>query len=374
MPDKKKIILIGPAHPLRGGLAAFNERLAKELLADGFEVIIYTFSLQYPSFLFPGKSQTTTDLPPTDLKIKVKINSINPFNWISVGHEIKNENADFVIIRYWIPFMGPCLGTIARIVKKNKKTKLIGLLDNVIPHEKRPGDTAFTKYFVKPFDKFLAMSQQVYNDLRLFSNKPCTISPHPIYDQYGDIVDKIEACNFLNIDSSFNYILFFGFIRNYKGLDLLLEAFSNCEAATRNTKLIIAGEYYGEEEYYTKLIGKFNLRDKIILATNYISDAEVKYYFSASDVVVQPYKTATQSGISQIAYHFEKPMIVTNVGGLPEIVPDGISGLIAEVNIKSIQEKIDLFYNQNLADQLIKGVRLEKKKYSWQHFCKQLLS
>ena len=178
----------------------------------------------------------------------------------------------------------------------------------------------------------------------------------------------------MNIDSSLNYILFFGFIRNYKGLDLLLEAFSNSEAATKNIRLIIAGEYYGEEEYYTQLIEQFNLRDKIILATNYISDAEVKYYFSAADVVVQPYKTATQSGISQIAYHFEKPMIVTNVGGLPEIVPDGISGLIAEVNSKSIQEKIDLFYNQNLANQLIKGVRLEKKKYSWQHFCKQLLS
>jgi len=374
MPDKKKIILVGPAHPLRGGLAAFNERLANELLAEGFDVIIYTFSLQYPSFLFPGKSQITTDSPPTHLKIKVNINSVNPFNWIKIGNEIKNENADFVIIRYWIPFMGPCLGTIARIVKKNKKTKLVGLLDNVIPHEKRPGDAAFTKYFVKPFNKFLAMSQQVFNDLRLFSNKPCTISPHPIYDQYGDIVDKVEACKFLNIDSSLNYILFFGFIRNYKGLDLLLEAFSNSEAATKNIRLIIAGEYYGEEEYYTQLIEQFNLRDKIILATNYISDAEVKYYFSAADVVVQPYKTATQSGISQIAYHFEKPMIVTNVGGLPEIVPDGISGLIAEVNSKSIQEKIDLFYNQNLANQLTKGVRLEKKKYSWQHFCKQLLS
>ena len=366
--DKKTIIILGPAHPLRGGLAAFNERLARELIKQGHQVTLYTFSLQYPSFLFPGKTQYADSSGPNDLYIKVVVNSINPFNWIKIGREIRNNQPDVLMIRFWLPFMGPCLGTIARIVKRNKKTKIIGVLDNVIPHEHRIGDKWFTNYFIKPIDRFIAMSQQVINDLRTFTDKPCEFILHPIYDHYGDLLKKEDACNYLKLDNSFHYLLFFGFIRKYKGLDILLTAIADERIKARNIKLIIAGEFYEDASSYHQLIKENHLEDKIILATDYIADEDVKYYFSAADLIVQPYRSATQSGISQIAYHFEIPMIVTNVGGLPEMVPNGKVGYVVDVNSNSIADAVLAFYDENNSMQFIAGIKEEKKKYSWATF------
>ena len=369
----KKIIIVGPAHPLRGGLSAFDERLAEELMKKGHEVVIYTFSLQYPNFLFPGKTQLSTEPSPTNLNIKVCINSINPFNWFSVGKRIRKESADLVVIRYWIPFMAPCLGTIARLVRRDKKSRLIALLDNIIPHEKFIGSDILTNYFVKPFQGFLAMSIEVKKDLNKFTQTKCIVSPHPVYDQYGEIISKDEACKKLSLDSGINYLLFFGFIRKYKGLDILLNSFSKTNAVKANTKLIIAGEFYEDEKYYLKLIEDLNLQNHVILKNDYIKDDMVRYYFCAADLIVQPYRTATQSGISQIAYHFEKPMLVTNVGGLPEIVEDNISGLVAEVVENSIAEKIDLFFKNNMSDSLAAGIKKGKEKFSWNYFAENLL-
>lgn len=370
--DKKNIVILGPAHPLRGGLAAFNERLARELIKQGHQVTIYTFSLQYPSFLFPGKTQYADSSSPSDLNIKVVVNSINPFNWIKIGRALKNIQPDILMIRFWIPFMGPCLGTIARIVKRNKHTKIIGVLDNVIPHEHRIGDKGFTKYFIKPVDRFIAMSQQVINDLRTFTDKPCEFILHPIYDHYGDLLKKEDACSYLKLDNSFHYLLFFGFIRKYKGLDLLLMAMADERIKARNIKLIIAGEFYEDASMYHQQIKENNLEDKIILATDYIADEEVKYYFSAADLIVQPYRSATQSGISQIAYHFEIPMIVTNVGGLPEMVPNEKVGYVVDVNSTAIVNAILSFYDENKSMQFIAGIKDEKKKYSWNTFANAL--
>ena len=366
---KKNIVIIGPAHPLRGGLASYNERLAREFIKQGFDVTLYTFSMQYPDFLFPGTTQFSSEPPPSDLRIKKVINSINPLNWIKVGNQIKKSKPDLVIVRYWLPFMGPCLGTIHRIIKRNQHSKVVCIADNIIPHEKRFGDKAFTKYFVKPIDGFITMSQKVLTDLSFFSkHTPAKYVPHPLYDNFGDKINQTQARQKINIDSDQPIVLFFGFIRQYKGLDLLFEAISILKKSNtfnQEIKFLIAGEFYEDRKAYDKMITDLGIQDKLILRTDFIADSEVKYYMCASDLVVQPYKNATQSGVTPLAYHFEIPMVVTNVGGLPDLVPNNKVGLIAEPNPTSIAEKIEAYFKIG-KDHFIPGLIEEKKKYSWQ--------
>lgn len=370
-----KIIILGSAHPLRGGgIATFNERMAAVLQEQGHEVIIYSFSLQYPSFLFPGKSQFTDEPAPVGLTIKSVINSINPLNWYVQGNKIKNEKAELIIVRFWLPFMGPCLGTILRIVRGNHHTQIISITDNVIPHEKRFGDEVFTKYFLKPVDAFVAMSREVLNDLKGFSSKPSVYTPHPLYDNYGATISREEALKNIGLNPDEKYLLFFGFIRKYKGLDWLLEAMNDERIKSKNLKLIIAGEFYGDEESYTQLMEQYQLQDSVKLFTSFIPNDEVRNYFCAADLIVQPYKTATQSGITQIAYHFEKPMVVTNVGGLAENVPDGKVGFVAEPNPTSIADAILRFFEHDSIPELEQNIKSEKEQYSWENFTKKLLS
>lgn len=369
-----KIAYIGSAHPLRGGLATFNERLATLLQEQGHDVTLYSFSLQYPSFLFPGKTQYTDEPAPAQLKIRSIINSVNPLNWYQVGKTIRRERPDLIIIKFWLPFMGPCFGTILRVAKGNKHSRVVSILDNVLPHEKRPGDKPFTRYFLSQADSFVAMSKEVLGDLKLFSQKPAVYTPHPLYDNYGQGMQKADACAQLGIPDSDNYLLFFGFIRKYKGLDLLLEAMSDPRIRAKNLKLIVAGEYYGDEQYYTDLIATYKLGDSIKLFTDFIPNDEVRLYFSAADLVVQPYRSATQSGITQIAYHFEKPMVVTNVGGLAENVPDGKVGFVAAPDATSIADAILKFYQPEALPDLHANIIKEKSKYSWGTFIEKLLT
>lgn len=357
---------MGTAHPFRGGIAAFNERLAKEFIKEGNQVIIYTFKLQYPGILFPGKTQFANWEAPVDLDIRIKLNSINPFNWIKVGRMIKKENADHVIIPYWLPFMAPCLGTIARIIKQNKHSRIFSLIHNIIPHEKRIGDRLLSRYFVKPIEGFVAMSHAVLQDLNTFdSDKPKAFSPHPIYDNYGEIKSKAAARADLLLDSEFNYLLFFGFIRAYKGLDLVIEAMADKRIRNMPLKLIVAGEFYENSEKYLELIAGLKLADKVILKTDFIPDAEVSNFFCAADLIVQPYKSATQSGVTQIGFHFEKPMLVTDVGGLKEIIPHKKAGYVTQPEKKEIADAIVDFYANNREQAFLEAVRNEKKKYLW---------
>lgn len=361
-----KILIVGPAWPYRGGIADFDERIAKEYIKKGDKVEIFTFTLQYPSFLFPGKTQYSPDPRPEDLDIKRKVNSINPFNWIKVGRELKKKNADLLIIKFWLPLMAPCFGTIARIVKGNGKTKVVSILDNIIPHEHRPGDKILSKYFVSSIDAFIAMSKSVYDDLKsLNDKKPCLLSPHPIYDNFGTAVSREEAIGSLGLDPSAKYMLFFGFIRDYKGLDILLKAVADERIKNNDIKLIVAGEFYNNSEKYFEMEKQLGLEGKIIWRTDFIADEQVKNYFCASDIIVQPYKTATQSGVTQIAYHFEKPMLVTNVGGLPEIVPNGKVGYSVEPEAKVIADAISDFYCNGRYAEFVENIKEEKKKYSW---------
>ncbi|MEO5889073.1 MAG: glycosyltransferase [Ferruginibacter sp.] len=376
MPEN--IIIIGSAHPLRGGLASYNERLAREFIKQGHKVIIYTFSLQYPGFLFPGTTQFSKEPAPPDLDIRVKINSVNPLNWIKVGREIKKARPDLIVVKFWMPFMGACLGSILRIVKKNRYTKIICIADNIVPHEKRPGDTVLTKYFIQPIDAFITMSEKVMGDLQLFApNKPAKFIPHPLFDNFGEKVSKAAARTHLDIKKDEPVILFFGFIRKYKGLDILLEAMQLLQEETAQTtfsmpKLLIAGEFYEDKKTYDEQMARPGIRENLIIRTDFIPDSEVKYYLCAADVVIQPYRSATQSGVTPLAYHFEIPMIVTNVGGLPALVPDGKVGLVAEPTPASIAKKIKDFYEKGEAH-FIPHLVEEKKKYGWDKMVKAIL-
>jgi glycosyltransferase involved in cell wall biosynthesis len=366
------IIILGPAHPFRGGgITTFNERLATEFQHQGYEVTIYNFSLQYPAFFFPGKSQYSTEPAPTHLKILQKVNSINPLNWIKVGNELKRLKPDLIVVRYWLPLMGPALGTILRKVKKNHHTKVIAITDNVIPHEKRPGDKPFTHYFLQPCDAFITMSDKVMKDLKSIEpGKPALQVAHPLYDNFGAPVSKEAARAGLKINKGELIILFFGFIRKYKGLDILLEAMSLLkhpvpDSRSQIPKLLVAGEFYEDEKIYQQHIDALGIRDMLIMKTGFIPDSEVKNYFCAADVVIQPYRNATQSGVTPLAYHFEKPMIVTNVGALPDYVPHEKAGLVAEPTAASLAAAIQTYFTLG-EEYFLPQLREEKKKYSWE--------
>ena len=361
-----KVIIVGTAYPYRGGLSAFNERLAYEYLQRGDEVEIYTFTLQYPSFLFPGKTQYSDEPAPKGLTIHRRINSINPFNWLKTGREIARKRPDLLITKFWLPFMAPCLGTIERRVRRNGHTRIVSILDNIIPHEHRPGDRIFARYFVRSTDAFVAMSRSVLDDLNLFdTKKPRRFCPHPLYDHYGDILPKEEARRMIGIDTDGHYVLFFGFIRSYKGLDLLLDAMADPRIAQRDIRLIVAGEFYGDPKPYMEQIERLGIADRIKLCTDFIPDSQVNRYFCAADLVAQPYKSATQSGVTQIAFHFEKPMLVTDVGGLAEIVPDGKIGYVVQPDAHQIADAIVRYYDQQREAPFTEAVRHEKQKYTW---------
>lgn len=369
-----RIVICGPAHPYRGGIAAYNERLAQQMLQEGDAAAIYTFKLQYPSFLFPGKTQYDHGYAPEGVPITRAINSVNPFNWFTIGLRLRRTRPDLVIMRYWLPFLAPALGFIARLVRSNSHTRVITIFNNVIPHEKRFGDRLLTRFFVKSIDGALVMTKAVEDDLRQFSAEmPCVISPHPLFDNYNVPVSRAEAVVRLKLCPADRFILFFGFIREYKGLDLLLKAMAEQCVRDQGVKLIVAGEFYENEKPYFDLIHEYDLADRIIIHSHFISDEEVKYYFSAASLVVQPYRSATQSGVTQVAYYFNKPMVVTNVGGLAEIVPDGRCGYVVEPDPVAIAYAICDFFSGN-EDRFTVGIEQQKKLYSWDRLTEAIRS
>jgi glycosyltransferase involved in cell wall biosynthesis len=340
--------------------------LSRALNEAGYESIIYNFSLQYPGIFFPGKNQYTDEPGPEGLDIRVRINSVNPFNWIRVGNEIRKLSPDLVIFRFWIPFMAPCFGTIARRIRKDKNIFVISIADNIVPHEARPGDRLLTNYFVKSMQGFITMSKIVEQSLLTFdSKKPRLLTPHPLYDNFGEATEKHLALEKLNLDKSFRYLLFFGFIRDYKGLDILLEAMADERIRKMPLKLIVAGEFYTKPEPYLEFIEKNELAEKVVLFTNYIPNHEVSLYFSACDLVVQPYKSATQSGVTQVAMHFNKPIITTNVGGLADMVSHGVVGFVVEPNSHALADAINEALQNHVIEKFEQNMEVEKQRFSW---------
>jgi len=366
------IVIIGPGWPLRGGLSAFDEQLVRTFTDKNIKARIETFSLQYPSFLFPGTSQYTNEPAPKDVNIHAGINSINPFNWLRIGFKLRKEKPDLIIVRYWIPFLAPCLGSICKIVKANKHTKVIAIVDNMVPHEKRFGDEIFTKYFSKAVDGFITMSDKVTKDVKLFSTKPTLLSPHPIFKHFGEPLSKENARKALGIDNNDKIILFFGFIRQYKGLDLLLKAMAVNEIKDAGIKLLIVGEFYEDAQPYFDLIKTLGIESSVILHNQFVADMDVKKYVCSADYIIQPYKNATQSGVTPLAYHFEIPMLVTNVGALADTVPDGKVGIVVEPNEMAIANGIQKLY-QNGIEFYISNIKEEKKKYSWEQMADNFL-
>lgn len=368
-----KISILGPAWPYRGGIAAFNERLAHQFLAEGHDVQLYTFTLQYPGFLFPGKTQYSVEPAPADLRIERSINSCNPLSWWATGRRIAQECPDVLIVAYWLPFMAPALGTICRLARRNSHTKVVALLHNLIPHESRPGDKQFSRYFIGSIDAAVSLSKSVLEDIKVFNTQlPAVFSPHPLYDNFGERVSREEACAKLNLSTDSRYLLFFGLIRDYKGLDWMLEAFAQSKVYEKDYKLLIVGEFYTDGTKYHALAEKLQLEDYLEWRSEFIPDSEVRFCFSAADLIVQPYKTATQSGVTQIAYHFEKPMLVTRVGGLPEIVPDGKVGYAVEPNVEAIATALQDFVARR--PDFTDGILDEKQQYSWSVMTRRLLS
>ena len=359
-------ILIGPAYPLRGGIADFNEALANAYFVQKSKTKIITFSMQYPGFLFPGKTQFSDGSKPENIDIDVCINSINPFNWITVGNKIARQNPEYVVIQYWMPFMAPCLGTIARRVKKKSNAKIIAITHNIIPHEKFPFSKILTKYFVSKCDGFISLSKSVLSELEQFtSNQNKIFIPHPIYNTFGEKISRIDALAHLKLSPEFNYILFFGIIRKYKGLDILLKALASGKLKNKNIKLIVAGEFYEDQSFYNQIIDENNIGDKVIFSNVFIANSEIKYYFGACNIVAQTYRSATQSGVTQIAYHFEKPMLVTDVGGLAEIVPHQKVGYITQIDSDDVANCLADFFENNREEEFSKNVAIEKEKFGW---------
>ncbi len=366
-----KVIILGTAWPYRGGLATFNERLARQFVSEGHEVELYTFTLQYPSFLFPGKTQYTNEPAPADLTIRRVLNSCNPFNWLRVGHAIRKAAPDMLICCYWMSFFAPAFGLVSRIARRNKHTRCIALVHNMIPHEPNILDKLFAPYFVASQDGFVALSDSVVGDIEKVESqmsrvkRPKTFSPHPIYDHYGERMSKNEACKALNLPADKNYMLFFGLVRAYKGLDLLLDAFGCVKDQLPNLQLIIAGEFYEDEDKYRAQIAQLGLADRVIIRNEFNPDGDLRKYFGAADLIVQPYKTATQSGVTQVAFHFEKPMLVTNVGGLGEIVHDHQMGYACEPTAESIAADVLDYYQNDRQQAFTAYLQKEKTKYAW---------
>lgn len=364
------IVILGTAWPYRGGIADFNNRLALEFIKEGNRVRIYTFTLQYPSFLFPGKTQYSPDPQPEGLDIVRRLNSVNPFNWIKVGREIRRENPDLLIVPFWMPFMGPSTGFVARKLKRCG-AKRVAILHNLIPHEHKPGDRILSRYFIKSVDSFVALSESVLTDINLFDkDKPRIFCPHPLYDHFGVPASREESLGHLGLDPAFRYILFFGLIRDYKGLDILLQAYADSRLRNLKVRLLVAGEFYGNSQRYYDLEKQLDLEGLVIWKNEFVPGDEVRYCFGAADIIAQPYKTATQSGVSQIAYHFGKPMLVTKVGGLAEIVPDGKAGYAVEPEPQRIADALVDFFTNNRQQEFEQGVLDEKKKYSWSNMTK----
>lgn len=367
-----KSVLIGTVYPWRGGIAQSNEALYRALKKKG-QCKLISFDFLYPSFFFPNKSFLDTGKGPADIKPERIISSVNPFTWWKAASVVKKENPDIVIVRYWVPFLAPCYGTIVRLIKRSKKIKVICFVDHARSNEKRFIDAAFAKYVFKVCDSFLAFSDTVKDDLKtLVKNKKIIVSPLPLFNNFGKKVSKSLALNKLGLNKKQRHLLFFGFIRKYKGLDLLLGAMADERVKKLNIKLLVVGEFFDKKEEYLEQVQKLGISKNVVFRSEYVPGEEVKYYFCASDLIVQPYRDASQSAVTPVAYHFERPMLVTDVGGLAESVPDGVVGYVTKPNSKAIADCIIDFYNKNREKEFVKGVISEKKKFSWDILVKKI--
>jgi glycosyltransferase involved in cell wall biosynthesis len=358
------ITIISTAYPLRGGIAHYTALLA-QALGKRHKVSIVTFKRQYPSFLFPGKTQEEQDESRHPDPAPQLVDSINPWNWLTVGRTLRAQNPDLIIFKYWLPFFAPCFGTILRVAKHGTNCKGLVICDNVFPHEHRPFDKSFTRYLFSATDYFVVQSHAVEKELKLFKpDAQLRYSPHPVYDNFGVPMAKQEARQLLNLTSS-RVLLFFGYVRRYKGLHILLEAIAEV-VKTLDVHLLVVGEFYDDEGQYRKQIEELGIIRQVSVYSNYVPNAKVAQFFSAADAVVLPYSSATQSGIAQIAYNFDTPLIVSNVGGLAEVVEDGVTGMIVPPDDPhALAKTITAFYHGARQQEFSENVKRVKHQFTW---------
>src|SRR6185436_6694607 len=357
-----KLAFLSTFYPFRGGIAQFNASLYRAFEKE-HTIKAFTFKRQYPDFLFPGETQMVTSKDNADKIPSERIlDTLNPFSYFSAANEVRNFSPDIMLMKYWMSYLAPSLGTVAKKIKK--QSKIISILDNVMPHEKRFFDPAFTKYFLKQNHGFVVMSDSVKNDLLKFiPGARYIFHAHPLYNHFGKKAHADDAARKPNIPPGKKIILFFGFIRDYKGLDLLIDAMSKLND---EYVLVIGGEVYGSFDKYSQQIEALGIKNKILLHVRYISDDEVPLFFSAADVCVLPYKSATQSGITSIAYHFDLPLIATDTGGLKESIQHNKTGLIVpSPDSTLIAKTIESYFSQNLKSKFQEEIKLLKNKLSW---------
>ncbi|MBO4447734.1 MAG: glycosyltransferase [Bacteroidales bacterium] len=367
-----KVAILSCFYPYRGGIAQFNANIF-EVLGRDCTVKAFNFKRQYPSILFPGKTQyVTPDDEAAPVESEAILDSICPLSWARTAAAIRKWEPDVLVMRYWMPFFAPSLGYVAR--RMGPRTKVVAILDNVIPHERHFFDSALTRYFLSGVDGCITLCDEVSHDLlRLKPDARFTVLPHPVYSHFGKRIPREEALKKLGLTSDKKILLFFGLIREYKGLDVLLNAFSLLDDSY---ELVIAGEPYGSFDRYQTLIDNSPAKDRIKLFLGYVKDSEVKYYFSATDLAVLPYRSATQSGISSIAINFGVPLAVTAVGGLKEAIGDKGTGIVAdECTAACVAGTIqNYFADAALQEACDQAMQAEQKRLSWEKFCEDLCS
>lgn len=368
------IVLIGTAYPLRGGIAHYVGLLWK-YLSRRHDVSIVTFSRQYPKILFPGKSQDESGDAGIPVDSVQWIDSINPFNWIRTGLRVRALKPDLIVFKFWMPFFAPSYGTIAAIARWGRATRTMFICDNVIPHERRPGDKLLTQFAFRFIDSYVVQSRAVERDLRLWKKDPLlSYLPHPVYEIFGEETTRSEArARLREVDRAMDLaedervLLFFGYVRDYKGLDVILDAMPAI-LEKMPVRLLVVGEFYNNEQQYRDQVARLGIGDAVIFHSDYVPNEEVGAYFSAADLLTLPYKSATQSGIIQIAYNFHRPVIATDVGGLGEVIVDGRTGaIVPPEQPAALAEAVLAFFEGDRFEQYRAAVIEEKKKYSWEH-------
>ena len=359
-----KIVLVGPFPPFRGGISDLNAALADHL-SKRHEIHAINFTTQYPKVLFPGKTQFKKGDSAQEVDSIRCLSSINPFSWRKTAYKIIDIDPDLVLFRFWLPFFAPAFSGVAKKIRKYSDATIMVICDNIIPHEERLLDTRLTKRFFGFIDSFIVLSKKVENELLSFiPEAKYKYSPHPIYSIFNNTLSKEQAKAELKLATK-KVLLFFGLIREYKGLDILINAMEKIKTELEDYTLLIVGECYENENKYTELIKKAGITDNVKCHYSFIPDNEVGKYFSAADVVVLPYKTASQSGIVQIAYHFDTPVIVSNVGGLPEIVDEGKTGYCVEPNSNAFAKAIKAFYEKDNISEMNSKISDYKSRFSW---------
>ena len=360
-----RITLLGPFWPYRGGIAHFNAGLARALIEGGHDVRTVTFRRQYPDRLFPGQTQLEPGpSPPGVPRAPARLDTLNPQTWTRTADRIADEGAEVVVFPYWMPLMAPMWGVVVRRLRRRGVT-VLALVHNAIPHERKPGDLVLGRFALGRADGLLALSSRVAADLdRLGVTASVRTVPHPVYDGFGPAPPRPDARERLGLPDEAPVFLFFGFIRPYKGLHVLLDAWGGVVERVPDARLVVAGEFYADEDALRAQAAP--LGDSVRFDAAYIPDDRVGLYVSAADAVVQPYVTATQSGVAQVAFGYGRPVITTDVGGLAETVPDGVAGLVVPPNDPdALADALVRFVTDDLGGALEAGVRRIREAYSW---------